>query len=169
MFSHRFSNTRRSQIAPIVPPRQNLKQVKITLENLNFNTHVAQTKMSGPRTRSSRKSLAEQVLALSDPKPTSFHPDEDLLEDGTAAKVCDFSYEEEDSPSLSKTSRIRTRETRTKRSGSQIEEDPKYAGKVVSRKELEALSPTPSGSEGEAGWRWGSGMGVASVIYYSIP
>lgn len=95
--------------------------------------------MSEKKTRS-RKSLAEQISSLSDPKPTtSFHPDQEFLGDDTAAKVCDFTYE--DDPSVSPTPRVRSSRAgaRIKRH-LELEEDPKYAGRVVSRKELEADS-----------------------------
>ena len=78
--------------------------------------------------------LAEQVLSLSDPKPISFHPDEDFLNETTAAKVCDFTYEEESDSVDAKTwtkARIRARKA-------DLDDDPRYVGKVVSRKVLEA-------------------------------
>lgn len=98
-----------------------------------------------PRTK---KSLADQILALSNPQPASFHPDEEFLADETAAKLCDFTYEEEaeSSPSLNVVKR-------RKRKGLElVEEDPRYMGKVVSRKELEFQGHSPSPVEGEKGW-----------------
>lgn len=91
------------------------------------------------RTRS-KTSLAERISALSNPKPVSFHPDQEFLEDETAAKLCDFTYEEDPSDIGSQTRKIGTR---IREAVTNLEEDPKYAGKVVSRKDLEA------GSEGK--------------------
>ena len=82
-----------------------------------------------------RSKLAEQISELSNPKPASYHPDQEFLEDDTAAKVCEFTYEAEvsnDSPP----SRSRMR-SKARRKGIELEEQ-KYAGKVVSRKDLEA-------------------------------
>ena len=90
-----------------------------------------------------KKTLAEQILALSDPQPASFHPDEELLADETAAKVCDFSYEREGGEEA----RVGVGVRRKKRLGP-VEEDPRYAGKVVSRKDLE-FNQSPSPGEGE--------------------
>ena len=82
-------------------------------------------------------SLAEEILALSNPRPAaSFHPDEEFLQDETAAKVCDFAYEAEGDRVGSPSSERRARSGR-KRRRIELEEDPKYAGRVVSRKELE--------------------------------
>ena len=91
-------------------------------------------------------SLAEQVLALSNPQPVSFHPDVEVLEDETAAKVCDFTYEEEGAEKHGP----RARRKRA-RAGLQLVEgeDPKYAGRVVSRKDLEAYDDGGSVSEGK--------------------
>ena len=96
----------------------------------NIYTHVA-IKMSERR----KKSLSEQILALSTPKPASFHPDQDFFEDDTAARLCDFSYEQDDTGSSPSAPRARKKARRG--GGIDLEEDPKYAGRVVSRKELE--------------------------------
>ena len=96
-----------------------------------------------------KKTLSEQILALSTPKPVSFHPDQDFLEDDTAAKLCDFSYEqqEEEERSLPQT-RAKIR----RRHGIEPDEDPKYAGRVVSRRELEGQdSSTPDEGEQKFG------------------
>ena len=100
-----------------------------------------------------KQSLSEQILALSTPKPASFHPDQDFFEDETAAKLCDFSYEHQDSGDspLPATTRGKTR----KRRALEIEEDPKYAGRVVSRRDLEK----EDSSDGECG----SGRGKVGV------
>ena len=94
-------------------------------------------------------SLAEQILALSDPKPAaSFHPDqEEFLVDDTAAKVCDFTYEEEGAGDEGEGEEqvvrgLRARQRQRRRlKGPALdlgEEDPRYAGRVVSRRQLEA-------------------------------
>lgn len=82
--------------------------------------------------------MAEQIASLSNPKPTSsFHPDQEFLGDDTAAKVCDFTYEEAPGGSPSRETRSSIAGARLKRH-LVLEEDPKYAGRVVSRRELEA-------------------------------
>ena len=80
-----------------------------------------------------RSKLAEQISELSNPKPASFHPDEDFLGDETAAKVCDFTYEAGQLPPVRSVILSRARK------GIELD-DPKYAGKVVSRKELDERS-----------------------------
>ncbi len=100
---------------------------------------------------SGKMSLAEQILALSTPKPVSFHPDQDFLEDDTAAKLCDFSYEQEDVRSLPSAVTTRTRKRIRRADVVDLEEggeDPKYAGRVVSRRELE--EDADSSEEGES-------------------
>ncbi len=88
------------------------------------------------------KSIAEQISGLCDPKPIPFHLGVEELQDETSAKVCDFAYEEEDEPeSESSTPSSRARhganQTIRDRMGASFEDNPKYAGEVVSRKELE--------------------------------
>ena len=81
-----------------------------------------------------KKSIAERISLLSNPKPASFHPDEEFLEDETAAKVCDFTYEGGNDrvrlPSAAGVMRARAKK------GIELD-DPKYAGRIVSRKDLE--------------------------------
>lgn len=88
--------------------------------------------MEARRSLRLRSKLAEQIAELSNPKPASFHPDLEFLEDHTAAKVCDFTYEA-DGDDLTR-SEMRSKPSRM---GMEFDE-PKYAGKVVTRKELEA-------------------------------
>lgn len=83
-----------------------------------------------------KPSLSEQLAELSDPKPTSFHPDQEDLEDITAAKVCSYNHEEEDSE-RNKEHGGRGRASRRKAIKYLDEDDMKYAGKTISRKELE--------------------------------
>ena len=80
-----------------------------------------------------KQSLSEQLAELSDPKPLSFHPDQEDLEDLTAAKVCSFSYEEEEGEEDGE----KGRRTRGRRVKYLDEEDAKYGGKTVTRKHLE--------------------------------
>ena len=86
-----------------------------------------------------RQSLAEQLAELSNPRPISYHPDQEDLEDLTAAKVCGFSHEEEagereiEAPTSSG-SRLGLR----RRVKYLDEEDTKYAGKAVSRRDIDA-------------------------------
>lgn len=80
----------------------------------------------------SKKSLTEQIAGLSTPRPVSFHPDEEELADITAAKVSDFTYEEEgelEGDAFPSSSHVRFRAL--------VEDDPKYAGKRVNRKDLD--------------------------------
>ena len=97
-----------------------------------------------------KKSLAEQIASLSTPKPVSYHPDHEFLEDDTAVKVCDFSYDlEEEGRELER--RIKG----ARRRFGDLEEDPKYAGRVVSRKELERQdSSSEEEEEEEEGEKW---------------
>ena len=78
----------------------------------------------------SKKSLTEQIAELSTPRPASFHPDEEELSDLTAAKLSEFTYEEErgDDKFTPARGHIKFR--------SELEDDPKYAGKRVSRRDL---------------------------------
>ena len=96
---------------------------------------------------SKKKSLAEQILALSTPQPVpTYHPDQEFLGDDTAAKICDYHYEEQQarSPSPADVSGTRTKRKGGVGVGLGLEEDPRYAGRVVSRRELE----TDSAKEG---------------------
>jgi len=89
-----------------------------------------------------RSGLAEQIFHLSNPKPAAFHPDEELLGEETAAKVCDFTYESgNDSVSVRLPSAAGVQRARAKK-GIELN-DPKYAGKVVDRKELEFNGELP--------------------------
>ena len=81
-----------------------------------------------------KQSLADQLAELSNPTPITFHPDQEDLEDVTAAKVCGFDGEEESSQE-GRGGGGRGRRRRVKYLD---EDDAKYAGKSVSRKELEA-------------------------------
>ena len=88
---------------------------------------------------SKKQSLAEQLAELSNPRPVSYHPDQEDLEDQTAAKVCSYSYEEEarerrvKAASAAGAKRPGTR----KRARYLDEEDTKYAGRAISRKDLD--------------------------------
>lgn len=76
-------------------------------------------------------SLAEQIAALSDPRPQNIDP-EDVERDLNAAKVCQYSYEDfkEDGRSIERRSLLRTQ-------NDDWDDDPRYAGEPVSRKILE--------------------------------
>lgn len=77
-----------------------------------------------------KQSLAEQLAELSNPKPAIF-PEDVTLEDD-AAKVCDFDEYE----AIDVTPPVRT-STRRSRSDACLDEDPRYAGRAISRKDLE--------------------------------
>lgn len=82
-----------------------------------------------------KQSLADQLAELSNPRSVTFHPDQEDIEDVTAAKVCSF-YEEEESEEIqSVTVQGSGRRRRIKYLD---EDDAKYAGKAVSRKDLDA-------------------------------
>ena len=79
--------------------------------------------------RKVKPTLSEQLAELSTPKPVSFHPDEDELADVTAARVCDFRNEDDEHFVVVKKSTGR-------KYFDEFEDDPRYAGKSVARKEL---------------------------------
>ena len=81
-------------------------------------------------------SLADQLDELSNPRPVTFHPDQEDLEDITAAKVCSFDEEEseEDREIRGGAAQGSGRRRRVKYLD---EDDAKYAGKAISRKELD--------------------------------
>ena len=74
------------------------------------------------------------MAELSDPKPVSFHPDQEELDDLTAAKVCSFTYEEGSGEEERQGSKLRSR----RRIERLDEDDPKYAGRAISRKDFYA-------------------------------
>ena len=76
-----------------------------------------------------RLSLAEQIAQLADPRPSSFHPDEDERDQLGAVSL---SYAREDSEGddsghVQQRSSLRV----------SWEDDPRYAGRPITRKELE--------------------------------
>ena len=77
-----------------------------------------------------KQSLAEQLAELSNPKPAIFP--EDVTLEADAAKVCDFDEYE----AIDVTPPVRT-STRRSRSDACLDEDPRYAGRAISRKDLE--------------------------------
>lgn len=95
-----------------------------------------------------KQSLAEQLAELSSPRPVSYHPDQEDLEDLTAAKVCRFSHEEEarerDVEAAAAAPTIRRPGTR-RRVRYLDEEDTKYAGRAISRKDLDVEYDSESG------------------------
>lgn len=97
---------------------------------------TCQTKMITGKVKKKR-SLADQLAELSNPTPITFHPDQEDLEDVTAAKVCSFDSEEESSEGGRGGGAVRG-SGRRRRVKYLDEEDTKYAGKAVSRKDLEA-------------------------------
>ena len=72
-----------------------------------------------------KQSLAEQLAELSNPKPGIF-PEDDV------PKICDFDEYEETTPPVRMTTRRNRREI-------YLEDDPRYAGRAISRKEMEEL------------------------------
>ena len=92
--------------------------------------------------RKKRKSgvgaLAEQLRELSTPLPPSFHPDEEDLACETAARVCD-DIEEEEGEGLGRGGLAgeAQRASRLRRVDLEFQDDPRYAGRAVTRRELE--------------------------------
>ncbi len=80
-------------------------------------------------TKKSKKSLSEQLKELSTPKPVSYHPDQEDQADLTAAKVVEFPYEEEEP--LPKRRKLLREE---------FDDDPKYSGRAISRRDLQDSS-----------------------------
>ncbi len=80
--------------------------------------------------KKSKKSLSEQLQELSTPKPVSYNPDQEDQSDLTAAKVVEFPYETEE-PSHKRRKLLREEER---------EDDPKYSGRAVSRRDLQDSS-----------------------------
>ena len=74
-------------------------------------------------------SLSEKLLELSDPRPTEFHPDEDDWDLLTGAKISRAHSEEAEVGVAPVRSRGRARLL--------AEEDPRYGGKPVSRRQLQ--------------------------------
>ena len=83
-----------------------------------------------------KQSLADQLAELSNPRPVSFHPDQEDLEDVTAAKVCTFDAEESEKEQEIRGGAAQGRRRRVKYLD---EGDAKYAGKAISRKEFDAV------------------------------
>ena len=73
------------------------------------------------------KSLSEKLAELSTPKPVTYHPDEEELADVTAARVCDFSLDDEPVQLNPKRRKI----------ADEFADDPRYSGKAVSRRDLQ--------------------------------
>ena len=78
--------------------------------------------------RGREATLSEQLAELSTPRPVSYHPDHEELAEETAARTCSFTYEEEEDDD---------HRTRVFVSRDPIEDDPRYAGKRISRREME--------------------------------
>ena len=72
--------------------------------------------------------LSEQLAELFTPKPADFGEEEAEIAPETTARVCDYEYGEKESLDTVKGSLRRD----------PMEDDPRYAGKAVSRRSLEA-------------------------------
>ena len=85
--------------------------------------------------RGKKRSLAEQLAELSNPKPVIFNPEGNI--DNTP-KICEFDeYEAETDAFSSSNSPVKRR--RRGATVLEVEEDVRYAGKAISRKDLEQL------------------------------
>ena len=85
--------------------------------------------------RGKKRSLAEQLAELSNPKPVIFNPEDNI---DSTPKICEFDeYEAETDAFSSSNSPVKRR--RRGATVLEVEEDVRYAGKAISRKDLEQL------------------------------
>lgn len=92
-------------------------------------------------TKVKKQSIAEQLAELSNPRPVCYHPDQEDLDDLTAAKVCSFSHEEQDEFKEHENYEdgVSSRQLGSRRRLKYLEEeDVKYAGITISRKEFDS-------------------------------
>ena len=86
--------------------------------------------------RGKKRSLAEQLAELSNPKPVIFNPEDNT---DTTPKICEFDeYEAETDTFSSSNSPVKRRRLRGA-TVLEIEEDARYSGRAISRKDLEQL------------------------------
>lgn len=84
-----------------------------------------------------RESLSKQLQELSNPRPTEFHPDQEDWDHFTRARVSQSrTYDDEGKLSGSSGRSSRVRSSKARKRVSELDSDPRYAGKPVSRKEL---------------------------------
>ena len=92
--------------------------------------------------RGKKRSLAEQLAELSNPKPALFNPEDDI---DTTPKICEFDeYEEGTYASFASSNSPVRNASATKRRRRdapvlEAEEDARYAGQTISRKDLKLL------------------------------
>lgn len=92
--------------------------------------------------RGKKRSLAEQLAELSNPKPVIFNPEDDI---DTTPKICEFDeYEEGTCASFgSSNSPVRSASAAKRRRRDvpvlETEEDARYAGQTISRNDLDQL------------------------------
>ena len=102
--------------------------------------------------RGKKRSLAEQLAELSNPKPVIFNPEDNT---DTTPKICEFDeYEAETDAFSSSNSPVKRRRRATVL---EIEEDARYSGRAISRKDLEQLE------EGELFVEC-----IVNVIFYQV-
>lgn len=77
-------------------------------------------------------SLSQQISSLCDPTPSLSEPQYDSDNDDNNARLCQYNEEDEDDTDIVSLGRKRRSSLRRDR----FESDPKYAGKLVSRKAL---------------------------------
>ena len=83
------------------------------------------------------KSLSEQLRELSNPRPAEFHPDQDDWDLLTGARVTSGHAYDWDEIAAEEGGVASRRHMRTIRKRQlELEDDPRYAGRPVSRKEL---------------------------------
>ena len=92
--------------------------------------------------RGKKRSLAEQLAELSNPKPALFNPEDDI---DTTPKICEFDeYEEGTYASFASSNSPVRNASATKRRRRdapvlEAEENARYAGQAISRKDLDQL------------------------------
>lgn len=83
------------------------------------------------------RSLSRQLQELSDPRPTEFHPDQEDWDEFTSARVSQSrTYHDEGEVRKIGVATARVSSSKPRKRTAQLEFDPRYAGKPVSRREL---------------------------------
>lgn len=87
--------------------------------------------------RSTGQSLSKQLQELSDPRPTEFHPDQEDWDEFTSARVSQSrTYDDEGKVTKVGVPTARVSSSKPRKRVAQLDFDPRYAGRPVSRREL---------------------------------
>ena len=87
--------------------------------------------------RGKKRSLAEEISSLVDPRPSNYDGDEE--EDEDAAKICEEYLEEEEREDTGSHLIGAKRKTRPLYQELEEDDDPKYGGQSISREEIKAF------------------------------